>query len=93
MTIVGLVTAICLLSHLLGSTVVYPYNDPLTYEPVEQGASIFVQANKNLWRATDEFGLERSNFEDGDDTMGVWDGEKFVMVVCFPVPSVILFIH
>lgn len=58
----------------------YPYDD-ISYEPVEQGASIFVQANKNLWRATEEFGFEKVDFEDGDDSMGVWDGEKFVMIV------------
>ncbi|KAK7689579.1 hypothetical protein QCA50_007371 [Cerrena zonata] len=61
------------------STVVYPYDD-LSYEPVEQGASIFVKANKNLWRATEEFGLQKTDFEDEDGSMGVWDGEQFVMI-------------
>ncbi|GAA6009828.1 hypothetical protein JCM11491_000830 [Sporobolomyces phaffii] len=48
-------------------------------EPVELGASIFVEANKNLQRAVREFGLETTNYgheEDGDT--GIWDGEKFV---------------
>ena len=65
---------------MTGSTVVYPYNDT-TYNPIELGASIFVGANKNLWRATDEFGLERIAFSDDDDPLGFWDGEKFVFIV------------
>ena len=64
-----------------GSTTVHPYNDP-TLSPIELGASIFVKANKNLWRATDEFGLERLKY-DGDDNevMGIWDGQEFVLTV------------
>lgn len=68
----------------------YPHDDPSTYEPVEQGASIFVKANKNLWRATDEFGLDRVDFEDGDDSMGVWNGEQFVVVVRLNLLSTVL---
>ncbi|KAL6302927.1 Prenylcysteine lyase-domain-containing protein [Sparassis latifolia] len=61
------------------STVVHPYGDA-AYEPVELGASIFVGANKILWRATDEFGLERIDFGDDDDgVMGIWDGGEFVV--------------
>ncbi|KAI0828535.1 Prenylcysteine lyase-domain-containing protein [Trametes gibbosa] len=65
------------------STVVLPYEDD-SLEPVELGASIFVKVNKNLWRAVEEFGLERVNFEndddnDGDDTVGIWDGHEFVL--------------
>ncbi|OCH92435.1 FAD/NAD(P)-binding domain-containing protein [Obba rivulosa] len=58
------------------STVVYPYGN-ISLEPVELGASIFVKANKNLWRATEEFELDRVGFEDDDNVMGVWDGSKF----------------
>ena len=61
------------------STVVFPYNR--TFEPVELGASIFVQVNKNLWRATQEFNLTRVNFDDRDEKTGFWDGEKFVFTV------------
>lgn len=49
---------------------------------MELGASIFVSANKNLWRATEEFGLSRYNFENDDaqdDETGIWDGEAFVL--------------
>ena len=64
-----------------GSTVVYPYNNT-AYEPVELGASIFVEINKNMWRATEEFGLERIGFGDDDNVMGIWDGKEFVLTVC-----------
>ncbi|KAH8079076.1 FAD/NAD(P)-binding domain-containing protein [Cristinia sonorae] len=50
---------------------------------MELGASIFVRANKNLWRATEEFNLTRTGFtgdDDGDET-GIWDGEKFVFTM------------
>ncbi|EMD32466.1 hypothetical protein CERSUDRAFT_118802 [Gelatoporia subvermispora B] len=58
------------------STVVYPYGNS-SLEPVELGASIFVKANKNLWRATEEFELDRIGFGDDDNVMGIWDGSKF----------------
>lgn len=58
-----------------GSIAVYPYNNK-SYTPMELGASIFVSVNKNLWRATDEFNLTRYTFEEGDGSMGVWDGEN-----------------
>lgn len=59
----------------------YPYGDD-TLEPVELGASIFVKVNKNLWRAVDEFGLERAKWLDDDDDMtGFWDGQEFVITV------------
>ncbi|KAI0354058.1 FAD/NAD(P)-binding domain-containing protein [Trametes cingulata] len=61
------------------STTVFPYEDE-SLEPVELGASIFVKVNKNLWRAVDEFGLERVNFLDDDtEVMGIWDGHQFVL--------------
>ena len=63
-----------------GSTIVQPYNDP-TLEPVELGGSVFVSANKNMWRAVDEYGFERMKFENDEDVMGIWDGEKFVLTV------------
>lgn len=61
------------------STTVYPYGNK-SLEPVELGASVYVQANKNMWRATDEFNLTRFDFEDDgadDDAVGIWDGETF----------------
>ena len=36
-----------------------------------------------MWRATEEFGLEFNDLDDGDDTVGVWDGEKFLITVRF----------
>ena len=57
----------------------HPYDDP-ALEPIELGASIFVRANKNLWRATDEFGLARTDFGE-DGTMGIWDGAEFRLTV------------
>lgn len=72
----------------IGSTVVTPYADLM---PIELGASVFVKANKNLWRATDEFGLERTDFEDEKSFLGIWDGEEVVLSVClmllFRVPT------
>lgn len=65
-----------------GSTTVYPYNDTSLPE-IELGASIFVKANKNLWRATDEFNLTRRTFKDDDYETGIWDGEKFLLTVSF----------
>ncbi|KZT70702.1 FAD/NAD(P)-binding domain-containing protein [Daedalea quercina L-15889] len=60
------------------STVGYPYNNT-EYEPVELGASIFVENNRNMWRATDEFGLERISFGEENNLMGIWDGQEFVL--------------
>ncbi|KAI5123737.1 hypothetical protein M0805_000330 [Coniferiporia weirii] len=62
------------------STTVYPYGDT-TLDPVELGASIFVTANKNLWRAVEEFNLTRHKFDDEDDATGFWDGEQFVFIM------------
>ncbi|KAH9075769.1 FAD/NAD-P-binding domain-containing protein [Lactarius deliciosus] len=59
------------------STTVYPYNDT-AYEPVELGASIFVDVNQNLQRATREFNFSLYGFEDDDGDMGIWDGEQFL---------------
>ncbi|KAI0307538.1 FAD/NAD-P-binding domain-containing protein [Multifurca ochricompacta] len=59
------------------STTVHPYNNT-AYEPVELGASIFVDINKNLRRATNEFNLSLHGFEDEEGDMGIWDGEQFL---------------
>jgi prenylcysteine oxidase/farnesylcysteine lyase len=50
-------------------------------KPLELGASIFVRANKNLWRASDEFNLTRIDFEDEESNMGIWDGQEFLFTV------------
>ncbi|KAF9454994.1 hypothetical protein P691DRAFT_770093 [Macrolepiota fuliginosa MF-IS2] len=59
------------------STTVYPYEN-VSLPEIELGASIFVKANKNMWRASDEFNLTRRDFQDGGSEMGLWDGEKVV---------------
>ena len=71
----------CLCIVYVGSTVVYPYNDTNIY-PAELGDSIYVEANKNLWRAAQDFSLGTYNFLDDEDTAGFWDGEQFVFSVC-----------
>lgn len=63
-----------------GSTVVYPH-DSRDYLPVELGASIFVQANKNLIRASKEFNLTLEPFDNDDGLVGVWDGQQFLVKV------------
>jgi prenylcysteine oxidase / farnesylcysteine lyase len=50
-------------------------------EPVELGASIFVEGNKILKDAGDEFGLNsqiRESTGDEPEILGIWNGEKFV---------------
>ncbi|KAJ3522141.1 hypothetical protein NM688_g8919 [Phlebia brevispora] len=64
------------------SITVQPYDNP-DLQPIELGGSIFIKANKNLWRATDEFGFNRSDFEDGESTMGIWDGAEFRLMTGF----------
>ncbi|KAJ7139742.1 Prenylcysteine lyase-domain-containing protein [Mycena epipterygia] len=58
------------------STVVYPYGNT-SLPAVELGASIFVKANKNMWRAVEEFNLTRRDFRD-ENGVGIWDGEKLL---------------
>ncbi len=64
------------------STTVDVYGDPT--EPVELGASIFVEVNKNLVSAAREFGLATQGFKpkikDLPSTLGVYDGEDWVFV-------------
>ncbi|KAM0634131.1 hypothetical protein ACHAPW_002673 [Verticillium nonalfalfae] len=50
-------------------------------EPIELGASIFVDANYILINATREFNLALKDPESGSgETLGIWDGEKFVFI-------------
>ncbi|KAG8999210.1 hypothetical protein FRB94_006399 [Tulasnella sp. JGI-2019a] len=60
------------------TTVVYPYYDEAN-PGQELGASIFVAANKNLWRATTEFNLTFVDLQDEDDDFGLWDGQQFAV--------------
>lgn len=61
-----------------GSTTIYPYNDT-SIDPIELGASIFIPANKILWRATEEFGLKRIAFENKKGVTGIWNGQQFTL--------------
>lgn len=48
-------------------------------EPVELGASIFIEANKILWEASQEFNLDlKDPSSDADRLTVIWDGDKFV---------------
>lgn len=64
------------------STTVDVYGDPT--EPVELGASIFVEVNKNLVSAAREFGLATQGFKpkikDLPNTLGVYDGRDWVFM-------------
>ena len=63
------------------STTVHPYNDS-SVDPVELGASIFVEVNHILWAAADEFNLTKVGLEGGgDDMVGIWNGREFVLIL------------
>lgn len=48
-------------------------------EPVELGASIFIEANKILWDASHSFGLDlKDPSSDADQLTVIWDGDRFV---------------
>ncbi|KAK4052040.1 hypothetical protein OIV83_002334 [Microbotryomycetes sp. JL201] len=55
-----------------------PLDDGDDDEPVECGASIFVQANKNMQKAAKDFNLTLKEHGGEDGGMAVWDGETFV---------------
>jgi len=54
------------------------YGNPL--EPVELGASIFVEVNTILKNSSEAFGLrpKESSETDGSELLGIWDGKEFV---------------
>ena len=64
------------------STTVDVYGDPT--EPVELGASIFVEVNKNLVSAAREFGLLTQGFKptinDLPNTLGVYNGKDWAFM-------------
>ncbi|KKK16375.1 hypothetical protein ARAM_002766 [Aspergillus rambellii] len=66
------------------STTVNVFDDPAN--PVELGASIFVNVNHILVNASKELGLNAQSASDErpretEDILGVWDGEQFVFVM------------
>ncbi|KAK2743244.1 hypothetical protein FQN57_004933 [Myotisia sp. PD_48] len=63
------------------STTVDVFNDPSL--PIELGASIFVDVNRNLMKAAKKFGLKIVRAGEGQPresthSLGVWDGKEFV---------------
>jgi prenylcysteine oxidase/farnesylcysteine lyase len=60
------------------STTVNAYGNSL--EPVELGASIFVEVNTILKNSSQAFGLRprETSETDGHELLGIWDGNKFV---------------
>ncbi|KAE8450069.1 hypothetical protein EG329_007209 [Mollisiaceae sp. DMI_Dod_QoI] len=60
------------------STTVNAYDNPL--EPVELGASIFVDVNTILKNSSKAFGLRPREQTEGDDKelLGIWNGKQFV---------------
>lgn len=68
------------MSRSAGSTTVRPYDDE-SIAPVELGASIYVDANKNIARAVKEFNLAVDAFGDENEETGIWNGKEFVLTV------------
>ncbi|PGG96869.1 hypothetical protein AJ79_09431 [Helicocarpus griseus UAMH5409] len=65
------------------STTINLFDDPSL--PIELGASIFVEVNKNLIRATKKFGLKLKDSDHGQPkesthSLGVWDSKEFVFL-------------
>ncbi len=51
-------------------------------QPVELGASIFIEKNEILYKALQDFGHETTRFGSKlSELMGIWDGEKFVFTI------------
>ncbi|KAF1984048.1 Prenylcysteine oxidase [Aulographum hederae CBS 113979] len=76
------------------STTVWAYDDPDANEPVELGASIFVEVNHILMKAVEDFDLPIKGFFGGEKTgkstrrsddeahaMGIWNGEEIVFKI------------
>ncbi|EQL34114.1 prenylcysteine oxidase/farnesylcysteine lyase [Blastomyces dermatitidis ATCC 26199] len=65
------------------STTVNLFDDPA--HPIELGASIFVEVNKNLIQASKKFGLKLRDADFGQPkesvhSLGVWDGKEFAFL-------------
>ena len=63
----------------------YPYNDT-SFRPFELGASIFVDANKNILRAAQQFGLELESYDESLEQIGIWDGSRILVTVGHSTP-------
>lgn len=62
------------------STTVHPYGLK-ELDPIELGGSIFVRANKNMWRASQEFNLTLKDFKGDKGNTGFWDGQSLYLTV------------
>ncbi|KAK4051274.1 hypothetical protein OIO90_004755 [Microbotryomycetes sp. JL221] len=56
----------------------YNHNDDDDDEPVECGASIFVEANKNINKAVRLFNLTLKQHSNEQGVMAIWNGQQFV---------------
>jgi prenylcysteine oxidase/farnesylcysteine lyase len=73
-------------SYLGGRSTTVPIKDDFALGTIELGASIFVEANKNLMKATEKFNLKRTTLTALADQvstksrpgLGVWDGNDFL---------------
>ena len=64
------------------TAVVYPYDDSANQEPVELGASIFADVNRNMVRAAKYFNLTTgAKLGEEDSVTSIWDGQQFVVEV------------
>ncbi|ORY25191.1 Prenylcysteine lyase-domain-containing protein [Naematelia encephala] len=59
------------------TTTVFPHGDE-RLRPVELGASIFIEANRHLYKAAKHFGLETGDPDFGESGLGIWDGHEFL---------------
>ncbi|CEP17748.1 hypothetical protein [Parasitella parasitica] len=73
-------------SYLGGRSTAVPIKGDYSLGIIELGASIFVEANKNLMKATEVFGLNRTKLTSLEEEvsaknrpgLGVWNGQNFV---------------
>ena len=62
--------------------IVNVYDNPA--EPMELGASIFIEANPILWNATRDLNLTKKDPDyDENGMLAVWDGDRFVFQQSF----------
>ncbi|KAK4196012.1 putative prenylcysteine oxidase [Triangularia verruculosa] len=69
-------------THRIGgrTLTINAYDDPS--QPIELGASIFIEKNHILYGALQKFNLsKRIPDEDSDPKLGIWDGDEFVFTV------------
>lgn len=59
------------------TTTVYPHGDE-RLQPVELGASIFVDANRHMVKAARRFSLPLVDPDFGDAGVGIWDGQQML---------------